>query len=275
VENLPVAAQSVDAVVCVSALHHLIDREQAFAEMSRVVGDGPLVVFTRDPRVAEPCWLEEYFPEVWAESYAAYPATERVSAELRRATGRMAKVDLFELPGSLSDYFAAAGWSRPELYLDEQVRAGMSPFVRTAPEFVKAGVERLRADLSSGLWDKRYGSRQTVHVGPGITPSAGPASNRSSCGGDHYCFQQRDHVRMAGGDVLVRDMEVRIWLPGSAGMGKASPNELIDGAALTRIWPTLGYGCLILSELGVGFVRIAWPFTLLNAGCPRAKHSPS
>jgi SAM-dependent methyltransferase len=157
-ESLPVAAQSLDAVVCVSALHHLINREQAFAEMSRVVGGGPLVVFTRDPRVAEPCWLEEYFPEVWAESYTAYPDIERVSAELRRATGRMAKVELFELPGYVSDYFAAAGWSRPELYLDERVRAGMSPFVRTASEFVKAGVERLRADLSSGLWDKRYGS---------------------------------------------------------------------------------------------------------------------
>ena len=135
-ESLPVAAQSLDAVVCVSALHHLIDREQAFAEMSRVVGGGPLVVFTRDPRVAEPCWLEEYFPEVWAESYAAYPDIERVSAELRRATGRMAKVELFELSGYVSDYFAAAGWSRPELYLDERVRAGMSPFVRTASEFV-------------------------------------------------------------------------------------------------------------------------------------------
>jgi hypothetical protein len=125
--------------------------------MSRIVGDGPLIVFSRDPRVAEPCWLEEYFPEVWSESQAAYPTIERVAAEFGRATGRTARVELFELPGSLSDYFAAAGWNRPEVYLDGRIRAGMSPFARAAQEFVKAGVKRLRADLSSELWDKRYG----------------------------------------------------------------------------------------------------------------------
>ena len=167
-EHLPLASHSVDAVVCVSVLHHLRDRAQAFAEMSRVAGSGPVVAFTRDPRMAEPCWLEDYFPEVWAESHAAYAPLAEVAEELGTATGAPTRIEAFELPADLSDCFAAAGWSRPEMYLEEQVRSGMPPFARTAPARVETGVERLHDDLRTGLWDAKYGllrQRESFHAG--------------------------------------------------------------------------------------------------------------
>jgi SAM-dependent methyltransferase len=167
-EQLPLRNSSVDAVVCVSVVHHLADRRRAFTEMARVAGEGPVVIFTRDPRTAEPCWLESYFPEVWAESHACYAPLAKVAGELGEATRRIPKIEALELPADLNDCFAAAGWNRPEMYLDDRVRAGMSPFVRTAQSIVERGLERLRDDLSSGVWDARYGSlrqRPSFHAG--------------------------------------------------------------------------------------------------------------
>jgi ubiquinone/menaquinone biosynthesis C-methylase UbiE len=167
-EHLPLASHSVGAVVCVSVLHHLRDRPRAFAEMSRVAGSGPVVAFTRDPRLAETCWLEEYFPEVWAESHAAYAPLAKVAEELGTATGAPVRIEAFELPADLNDCFAASGWNRPEMYLEENVRSGMSPFARTAPALVQRGVERLRHDLRTGQWETKYGilrQRTSFHAG--------------------------------------------------------------------------------------------------------------
>lgn len=167
-EALPFRTGMFDAVVCVSAMHHLKDRARVFAEFARVAGGGPVVLFTRDPRTAEPCWMEQYFPEVWAESHSAYPELGVAVAEMRAATGKDVRADPFHLPATLSDLFAAAGWNRPEIYLDERIRAGMSPFARTPAPVVNAGVEHLRRDLASGLWDEQYGGlrdRQSFQAG--------------------------------------------------------------------------------------------------------------
>lgn len=157
-EDLPIQSHSMDAVVCVSALHHLADRKQALSEMNRVVGHGPIVLFTRDPRVAEPCWLETYFPEVWAESQPLYARMNRLAEEAASLTGKRISLEFFELPSTLDDYFAASGWNRPEIYLDERVRTGMSPFARVGEKRLSGCLERLRADLASRVWDKKYGS---------------------------------------------------------------------------------------------------------------------
>jgi ubiquinone/menaquinone biosynthesis C-methylase UbiE len=157
-ERLPFRADAFDGVSCVSALHHLKERGQALSEMARVAGAGPIVLFTRDPRIAEPCWMEHYFPEVWAESHATYPAISDLATLARQSTGKKVEIEQFPLPATLADRFAAAGWNRPELYLEHRVRASMSPFARTTADVVNAGVEKLRHDLASGLWDERYGA---------------------------------------------------------------------------------------------------------------------
>jgi hypothetical protein len=48
-----------------------------------------------------------------------------------------------------------AYWRRPEAYLDETVRAGISVFGRLSEAEVREFVERLRADLASGEWVRR------------------------------------------------------------------------------------------------------------------------
>jgi len=57
------------------------------------------------------------------------------------------------IPGDCVDGFLGAYWLRPEAYLDEEIRPGISTFGRltsTDPQ-----LERLERDLTSGNWERR------------------------------------------------------------------------------------------------------------------------
>lgn len=66
------------------------------------------------------------------------------------------------LPYDLSDLFAAAGWRRPEIYLNSTVRAGISAFALAEPSIVELGVRQLAEDLTSGQWNAKYGDIKTL-----------------------------------------------------------------------------------------------------------------
>ena len=68
----------------------------------------------------------------------------------------------FELPHDLVDCFAAAGWCRPEMYLDPSIRSCMSPFAVADADAVVHGVRILAKDLESGFWDERYGQLRSL-----------------------------------------------------------------------------------------------------------------
>jgi len=74
-------------------------------------------------------------------------------AFLRRAIG--ARVEPVLVPWDCADGFFEAYWRRPEAYLDEQVRRGVSVWARVGPEAEQRAVRRLRADLVSGRWAER------------------------------------------------------------------------------------------------------------------------
>lgn len=68
------------------------------------------------------------------------------------------RIEVFDVPvpHDCSDGFLGAYWRRPEAYLEEEVRAAISVFSRIGS--LEAGLVRLRADLESGEWQRRYGS---------------------------------------------------------------------------------------------------------------------
>src|SRR5579883_1228071 len=63
-ENIPLLPSSVDAAFMILVLHHLKDRKIALSEIRRVVGNGPIVVFTFEPSRLQKFWLAEYFPRL-------------------------------------------------------------------------------------------------------------------------------------------------------------------------------------------------------------------
>jgi ubiquinone/menaquinone biosynthesis C-methylase UbiE len=157
-ERLPLPDGYADGAVCVLALHHFSDARAALSEMVRVTTGRSIVVFTFDPRVGEPFWLTEYFPDLWREAHEAFPPLDDAIELLGKVAGGHVEVSAFRLPHDLRDKFAAAGWRRPRVYLDDDVRAGISAFALADRRAVRDGLRRLERDLDSGTWYQKHGS---------------------------------------------------------------------------------------------------------------------
>ncbi|NMG08422.1 class I SAM-dependent methyltransferase [Brasilonema sp. UFV-L1] len=155
-EDLPLADNSVDAVISILTIHHFSNLEKSFQEMHRVVRNGAIVLLTFDIRLAQKIWLYDYFPFLWQDASRFLPLNELANL-IQANTKRHVEIIPFLLPHDLSDLFAAAAWKRPKLYLQQEVRAGISSFALAEPNLVKQGVKLLAADLSSGEWGAKYG----------------------------------------------------------------------------------------------------------------------
>jgi hypothetical protein len=119
------------------------------------------VLFTIDPRRGERCWFEDYFPAIQRRMFDVFRPVEELVSIFTPDPGTQAAVSGFPLPADLSDLNMHAGWNRPEIYLDETIRRGMSGFALASREEGEAGLDRLRTDLATGAWNERYGAQRT------------------------------------------------------------------------------------------------------------------
>ena len=149
-ESLPFEDQSFDAAMAVSTVHHWPDPIGGLREMRRVARR--VVVFTHDSTDAgwrHRFWLtRDYLPEV-AGLTAGRPSLD----EQARAIG--ARTEPVLIPWDCADGLFEAYWRRPEAYLDEDVRRGVSVWARVGPQAEQRAVRSLRDDLASGRWAER------------------------------------------------------------------------------------------------------------------------
>jgi SAM-dependent methyltransferase len=149
-DSLPFADQSFDAAMAFSTIHHWQDPIAGLLEMRRVARR--VVVFTHDSSDAgwlRRFWLtRDYLPEV-ADFITGRPSL----AEQAGAVG--ARIEPVPIPWDCADGFFEAYWRRPEAYLDEHVRRGISVWARVGPDAEKRAVRSLRDDLISGRWAER------------------------------------------------------------------------------------------------------------------------
>jgi SAM-dependent methyltransferase len=146
-ESLPFEDQSFDAAMAFATIDHWQDPIAGLREMRRVARR--VVVFTCDPSDADLFWLNrDYLPE-FARLWAGRPSL----TELVGAIG--ARTEPVLVPWDCADGFYHAFWRRPEAYLDEHVRRGMSIWARVGPDAEQRAVHSLRDDLASGRWAAR------------------------------------------------------------------------------------------------------------------------
>jgi hypothetical protein len=123
-----------------------------------------VVVLTFDPDASDAFWLvRDYLPEIGAVDRARFPSI----ADTVEALGG-ASVERVPIPHDCRDGFLGAYWRRPERYLEPAVKPGISCFGEVDAAVLKRALERLRNDLDSGAWRRRYGgllSRQELDVG--------------------------------------------------------------------------------------------------------------
>jgi hypothetical protein len=147
-ENLPFEDKSFDAAMAFATVHHWQDPIAGIREMQRVARR--VVVFTCDTTDGawrRRFWLtRDYLPEVVASPVG-------LSTELASAIG--ARVEPVLIPWDCADGFFEAYWRRPEAYLEEQVRRGISVWARVGSKVEQRAVRGLGDDLASGRWSER------------------------------------------------------------------------------------------------------------------------
>ena len=156
-ENLPLADRSVDATIIMLAFHHFQDYRQALREVDRVTMGGKIVLFTYDPDRISKFWLTRYFPSFVKDVQSTFLTISELKSAIKTLTNANVQVVPFLLPHDLIDSFAAVGWARPELYLDANVRNGISTFAKLERTELDDGLSQLRKDLEIGVWDREYG----------------------------------------------------------------------------------------------------------------------
>jgi SAM-dependent methyltransferase len=147
-ESLPFEDRSFDAAMAFATVHHWQDPIAGLLEMRRVARR--VVVFTcdtSDRSWRRRFWLtRDYLPEVAASRVG-------LASELARTIG--ARMEPVLIPWDCADGFFEAYWRRPEAYLEESVRRGISVWARVGPEAEQRAVGSLRDDLASGRWAER------------------------------------------------------------------------------------------------------------------------
>jgi SAM-dependent methyltransferase len=147
-EALPFLDSSFDAAMAILSDHHWDDRAAGLRELRRVARQR-VVLFTWDPRFRDEFWLtRDYMPA--SKRLIPGVALEDIAGWLGGA-----RIVPVPVPWDCRDGFYHAFWRRPEAYLDDRVRAGISVFARLDDDEKASALARLRADLRTGVWEKR------------------------------------------------------------------------------------------------------------------------
>jgi SAM-dependent methyltransferase len=149
-EQLPLRDNCADAAMALLTVHHWSDVAAGVAEMRRVARHR-LVFLTWRPDQLGRFWLSDYLPRsAWLDATTEVPVT--TLAQLLPN----AQVRSVPIPHDCTDGFGAAYWRRPQAYLDPVVRAGISFFAKNPDSELRAGLDRLSADLATGRWQREH-----------------------------------------------------------------------------------------------------------------------
>ncbi|UJA20121.1 class I SAM-dependent methyltransferase [Thermoleophilia bacterium SCSIO 60948] len=153
-EALPLADGSFDAATAILSIHHWTDPRRGIEEMRRVARRS--VVLTFDRAVLRESWVRHYAPQI-NELDEPFPSIGELAGWMGAAA-----VSPLPIPADCSDLFLEAWFGRPELMLDAAIRANTSGFALLGAQAERNAVERLRTDLASGEWDRRWGRLRAV-----------------------------------------------------------------------------------------------------------------
>ncbi|WP_298470539.1 class I SAM-dependent methyltransferase [uncultured Erythrobacter sp.] len=147
-EDLPFPDKSFDASMAVLTVHHWPDQQAGLREMRRVTR-GRIVLLTFDPAFRD-IWLLDYLSELAELDDRQMPQMPQYEEWLGPIS-----VTPVPIPHDCTDRFLYAHWRNPEAYLDPEIRKGSSSF--WAIDSVEEKLSKLRDDLESREWERRYG----------------------------------------------------------------------------------------------------------------------
>lgn len=152
-DQLPFPDDSFDAAMAMITIHQWPDADRGLRELRRV-SRGPVVILTFDGDALDRLWLIDYAPALMGAERRRYPAI----AHIQEVLGGTSTVTDVPIPCDCIDGFTEAYYARPERFLDPAVRRSQSVWGFVDADSTAAALTRLRSDLESGEWDRRYGT---------------------------------------------------------------------------------------------------------------------
>ena len=146
--DLPFRDESFDASLAVLTIHHWPDLPRGLQELRRAARR-KVVILTFDTSVGG-FWLTDYFPKILEVDRRTMPSLSDVQHHL----GGGSVFDV-PIPHDCTDGFLGAYWRRPHSYLNPEIRSAISVFSMIGS--LESGLQALRSDLESGVWERRYG----------------------------------------------------------------------------------------------------------------------
>ena len=149
-EQIPVNNNMFDGAIATLTIHHWADINKAFEEIYRVLNhNSKFVIFTSTPEQLKGYWLNNYFPKMLGASMLQMPSFESIEKTAIEAGFVITNTEKYFIQDDLKDHFLYAGKNRPELYLDEEIRKGISSFSALSnAEEVQSGLSKLRSDIN-------------------------------------------------------------------------------------------------------------------------------
>lgn len=149
--KLPFRDASFDGATCMLATHHINNNKKLFQEAFRVLNKGYFVIFTATPEQMEKYWLFHYFPIMIKRSMDKMVNFKDMKQLLEAAGFHAVKEVRFFVTNKLEDLFLQSGKYRPEIYLEPDVRNGISSFhLSIDSEELQEGLQKLSSDIESG-----------------------------------------------------------------------------------------------------------------------------
>jgi SAM-dependent methyltransferase len=155
-EQIPAENETFNGVIATLTIHHWIDINQAFKEIYRVTDtNGKFVLFTATPQQMQGYWLNHYFPNMLQSSINQMPGLDIIQNELIKAGFNHITTEKYFIQDSLKDHFLYSGKLNPTLYLDKEIRNGISSFAALSnAKEVTDGLAELEKDISSGKFEE-------------------------------------------------------------------------------------------------------------------------
>jgi len=152
IQKLGYSSNMFHGAICSLAIHHFPDLKLAFSEVARVLKpDSSFVIFTATPEQMRTYWLCHYFPVMMEMSCEQMPSLKQVEESLSNTGLSINNLKPFSITPELKDFFLYSGKQRPEMYLSEKVRNGISSFHNfCTPSELGSGLKKLQTDIESG-----------------------------------------------------------------------------------------------------------------------------
>lgn len=159
-ENIDLQKKSYDGVVSTLAIHHFKSIDTSLSNIYEILKENSyLVIFGADPRkIDNECWFKEYFGYLIDKAVDSYTEVFELISKLELIFKNKVEYIPFKIPFDITDGFFYAGWQEPEKYLDENFRNSISVFAKSTKKAVSESIAKLKSDLDTGVWDKKYGT---------------------------------------------------------------------------------------------------------------------